>query len=109
MKENELRKHAVCSLCGKRIGHTGLPLFWVIEFKRYGINLQALKRQDGLTAVLCGAAALANLLGPDEPMAECISHAKLTVCETCAMEDVGPFAALAEVGADDDDDDEGGR
>ncbi len=101
MKEMELRKHAVCSICGKKIGHTGLPLFWVVEFKRYGINLDALKKQDGLTAMLAGHAALANLMGPDEPMAECIAEAKLTFCEKCAAdEEIGPFAALAMVGSD---------
>jgi len=31
MKEAELRKHADCSACSNKIGHTGLPLFWVVK------------------------------------------------------------------------------
>jgi hypothetical protein len=27
MREDELRKHAKCSVCKRAIGHTGLPLF----------------------------------------------------------------------------------
>ncbi len=38
MKERELREHATCSLCRQKIGHTGLPLFWVVRIERFGID-----------------------------------------------------------------------
>src|SRR5690554_2467151 len=69
MKENELRKHSVCSRCGKKIGHTGLPLFWTVSATRYGIDFSALKRSAGLAMIL-GSAELAEVMGPNEDMAE---------------------------------------
>jgi hypothetical protein len=85
MKEEELRKHTKCSVCGKGIGHTGLPYFWMLTVERYGINFEAMKRQDGLAAYL-GHTGLAEALGPNEDMAEKIMDTvTLTLCEDCAM------------------------
>ena len=86
MKEKELRKHAICSQCGKPIGHTGLPLFWTLEIDRHGIKLDAVKRQDGLTALLGGHAGIAQVMGTDEEMTEKMMDTKrITLCETCAF------------------------
>ena len=38
MKEAELRRYATCSLCGQKIGHTGLPLFWTVTIERFGVE-----------------------------------------------------------------------
>lgn len=48
MKADELLKHAECSLCRRKIGHTGLPCFWIVKIERHGINLAAARRQDAL-------------------------------------------------------------
>lgn len=48
MKEKELRKHAICAMCGKKIGHTGLPLFWTVKVERWAVNMGAVRRQGGL-------------------------------------------------------------
>ena len=48
MKESELREHAYCSLCGNKIGHAGVPMFWRVKFERFALNLDAMKRQQGL-------------------------------------------------------------
>lgn len=96
MKESELRRHATCSLCGKGIGHTRLPLFWVVKIERYGVDLHAVSRQTGLSIML-GSAALAGVMGPDEDMAKLIDGPiTLTVCERCALKTSLPVAALAE-------------
>lgn len=96
MKEAELRQHATCSLCHKKIGHTGLPLFWRVTVERFGVDLMAVQRQQGLGLMI--GAPLAAIMGPDETMAEPVMEAKvLTVCETCACERDLPVAALAEV------------
>jgi hypothetical protein len=89
MKEEELRKHAKCSICGKGIGHTGLPFFWTLTVDRYGIDFEAMKRQDGLAAYLGGHTGIAEALGPNEDMAEKIMDTvTLTLCEDCAMKPV---------------------
>ena len=86
MKEMELRKIADCAVCRKPFGHTGLPLFWRVRLKRYGIDMGAMRRQDGFTAMLGGNAVLANIMGADADIAKAIDECEITVCEACAME-----------------------
>jgi hypothetical protein len=93
MKESELRKHTKCSKCDKPIMHTHLPLFWTGEFKRYGIKMDVVKRQDGLTAMLGGDAVLAQVMGTDEDMAQLMCSKNITLCETCAL----PIMELVEI------------
>lgn len=85
MKEKELREAATCGLCGKKIGESGLPLFMRVNVKRYGLNARAIKRQTGLGMVFDGHHKLAEVMGPNEDMAEIISEKTITVCETCGM------------------------
>jgi len=96
MREAELRKHAVCSLCGKKIMHTGLPLFWRVTIERFGVDLAAARRQDGLAAMLGGHALLAQVMGQDEVMAKAIMDpAVLTVCERCIDHPMAEMVAVA--------------
>lgn len=97
MKELELRNHSECSLCHKKIGHTGLPLFWRVSIERFGVDFNAMRRQDGLGAFL-GSTRLAQVMGPDEDIARpMMETVVLTICETCAMEADYPIAYLAEL------------
>lgn len=97
MKEAELRKHARCSLCAQPIGHSALPLFWRVTVERFGIDMNAVRRQAGL-GVMLGSATLAGVMGADEDMAQSMmAPVVLTVCEHCAVERDLPVAALAEV------------
>ena len=97
MKEVELRNHADCWNCKKKIGHTGLPLFWRVTVERFGIDLAAARRQDGLAALLAGHSGLAQVMGRDEDMAKpMMEPVVLTLCEQCAMSDeIGNVAELA--------------
>jgi hypothetical protein len=88
MKETELRECAICKLCGKKIGQTGLPLFWRVRTEHWGVKIDALQRQQGLTMMLGGHAALAGVMGLDEDMAEKISSTEITVCEECCTKQV---------------------
>lgn len=98
MKEAELRKHAVCSLCRQKIGVSGLPLFWRVTIERFGVHLDRIRRQDGLTALLGGRAGLASVMGPDEDLAEpLMEKLVLTVCDPCAMRETR-IALLVEEG-----------
>jgi len=99
MKEAELRKHATCSVCGNRILAAGMPLFWTVRIERHGVKLDAVRRQQGLTMMLGGNAAIAAAMGADEdmtmPMMEPVTA---TVCDSCGTE-MSCVAALAEVGS----------
>jgi len=106
MKEEELRKIAKCAMCGKGIGHTKLPLFWRVRIERYGLKMDALQRQQGLEMFLGGHVTLAQVMGPNEDMAEKISGVEITLCETCASGKQTVVAILAEMGSEDDDEKE---
>ncbi|HOX08711.1 MAG TPA: hypothetical protein PK280_20115, partial [Planctomycetota bacterium] len=83
MREAELRKYCKCSICGKKIGEAGMLLFWRVRIERFGVDLGAVQRQDGLAAMLNGHAALARVMGPDEEMAKAVMEpVTLAVCET---------------------------
>lgn len=97
MKQAELMQHATCTLCRQKIGHTGLPLFWTVRIERFGIDVHAVRRQDGLAALI-GHPGIAAAMGPDETMAKpMMDPVTLTVCETCAIHGP-PIAWLAEHG-----------
>ena len=87
MQEDELREAAECARCGQPFGHAG-PLFWRVRLTRYGLNQRAISRQDGLTAMLGGEAALARIMGANEVMATELSSREVTICEACAGEPV---------------------
>jgi hypothetical protein len=92
MKEKELREAAKCAMCNKLIGHTGLPMFWRVTLERHGVDLNAVRRQDGLTAMLGGRAELAGVMGADEEMTvPLMEPITVTLCETCAMDNVNVF------------------
>jgi len=96
MKELELRKVAKCVICGEKIMHAGIPLFWRVRIERYGLKADAIKRQQGLDMMI--SPHLAQVMGPDEDMAEKFFSIEITVCETCASEKSLPVAVLAEMG-----------
>jgi hypothetical protein len=83
MNEKELREHADCIICGKPIGHTGLPAFLTVEIKNWSVNLDAVQRQTGL-AMMLGSARIAQAMGADEEMATLVDSTELTLCWECA-------------------------
>ncbi len=86
MKESELRKVAECRICHKKIGPSGIPLFWRIRFERYGLKSDVIQRHQGLAAVM----------GPDEDMADRIDSFEITVCETCAGKNTSVYQMAME-------------
>lgn len=89
MKEKELRTAATCAMCRRKIGETGLPVFYRVTVARYGIDLKAVERQQGLTMLLGGNAMIASAMGPDEDMTVTLMEpATITVCDPCAGQDV---------------------
>lgn len=86
MKETEIREVAECQLCHKPFGSAGVPLFWRVRFRRFTIDVNAMKRQDGLTAMLGGHAMLAQVMGPNENMAKLFQEREITICDRCAFD-----------------------
>jgi len=99
MREDELRKYAECSVCKKKIGHAGLPIFWTIRIERHGLDRAALERQQGLTMMLGGEAALARAMGPDEEMTTLLMDPVVaSVCEPCSLKQICIAQIAEEVG-----------
>lgn len=96
MKEIQLREHLVCSVCGKPVG-SGLPVFWTVKLEQHGIDVNAVRRQTGLTMLLGGSAEIAYAMGPDEEMTKVITdEVELTVCHGCSTA-AQPVVALMEL------------
>jgi hypothetical protein len=97
MKERELRAHATCSMCRKKIGESGMPLFYRVTIERFGVKLDAVRRQTGLEMMLNGHVAIAQAMSPDEDMAvPVMEKLVLVVCETCSTMRSCCVASLAE-------------
>ncbi len=95
MKENALREIVDCGICLKPSGFTGIPLFWRITIERFGVDMAAVQRQDGLAQML-GSSQLANIMGTDADMTKpMMDPVKVTICEDCIMKPA-IIAVLAE-------------
>ena len=96
MKEQELRAAAECALCDQKIGNSRVPLFYRVTVERYGVNLAAVQRQQGLGMML-GSPALAMVMGADEDLATRVMEpVTVTVCEACSTDYETCVAELAE-------------
>lgn len=82
MKQTDIKP---CCLCGNGVLHTGVPLFYRITIERMGADRHAIERQTGLEMMLGGQARLANVMGPNENMANVIDTFvnKGLVCHSC--------------------------
>jgi hypothetical protein len=97
MKEAELREYARCACCNRLVGESGVPLFWKVTIERYGMDVQAMTRQNALARIV-GNPRIANALGPDEDMAHAMMPPHvLAVCETCGVGSNLPIAVLSEL------------
>lgn len=97
MKETELRRYADCSICGLKIGACGVPLFYRVTVERIGVMLPAVRRQDGLGALI-GSARLAQVMGADEDLTRPLMDPLiLAVCARCSAAWSTRVAELAEL------------
>lgn len=94
MKAAELRQLTTCGICEGKVLATGLPLFWRVTIERFGVDVRAVQRQDGLGQFL-GSHPLAAVMGPDEDMASAVmDKVTMAVCESCACGSSVPIAVL---------------
>ena|SRR3990167_324871 len=98
MKEEELRKYAVCGLCQQKIGASSFPTFYRVTLERFMLDPGAIQRQTGLTMMLGGSARLAQVMGTDEEMTHSVMDKEsFAVCEDCSTSKNYCVAAMAEV------------
>lgn len=89
MKEAELREAVTCAHCRRKIGQTGLPIFYRVSIERHGVDIHAVNRQAGLEQMLGGTAFLAHTMGPDENMTVVLMDRQtITICDECAAKDI---------------------
>lgn len=82
MQVEELRKHAKCSICGNKIGKSGLPVFYTFKIVPYYIDGNAIQRHSGLEMML-GSPALAQVMCSGEDMANKGETIEGTICFGC--------------------------
>lgn len=81
-----------CHICGNGIAHEGYPLFLRITVERFGLNRKAIERAHGMELLMGGNAGLANIMGPDENLAEKIDENRnMLVCGGCAQKALQPY------------------
>jgi len=97
MKEEELRENINCGLCNQPFAAAGLPIFHRVTIETYCLDVNAIKRQDGLAAIV-GSSVIASVMGPNEDLAkELHEPLKITVCSTCSIEERHCIAQLSEI------------
>jgi hypothetical protein len=76
-----------CPMCGKSVMHTGLPLVWKITMHRLGLDVRALRREQGLEMMMGGSAPLARAFSPNNEFGKEIEKPiTVMVCEPCALD-----------------------
>lgn len=80
-----LRDIRPCDLCGKKLCHTQLPLFWRVRIERMAIDLQVAQQLEGLSMLL-GSSRMAEAFAPSTDLVKPIDQPdELLVCEQCAL------------------------
>lgn len=87
-----------CICCGCGMMKEGNPVFYRIKLERMFLNLTAVRRQAGLEQMM-GSTQLANIMGPDEDMAEPVFTYTGLVCDGCANASTS-LGLLAEIMSD---------
>jgi len=91
LKQSEFQP---CAGCGKGMMHAGAPFFYRATVSQMIVNIAAVRRQHGLEMMMGAAAPLAQVLGPDEHLAQDIATKTVLLCSDCAMTGHLPIAAL---------------
>lgn len=87
MKRTELQS---CCMCGHGLMYHGTSLFYGITLRHYGFDMGAVRRRAGMEDMMGGGrpgATLAQVLGPDEDIAQELAQPKtLLVCQKCMID-----------------------
>jgi len=72
-----------CALCGEGIA-TRVPIFFRVKVERLGLDLAAVNQRQGLDLMI--GPALAEVMGPDEDLAQVMTTRSGLVCMQCATD-----------------------
>lgn len=98
MKERELREASTCLFCKRKIGACGSLFFYRLSIERFGVKMDAVKRQSGIEMMLGGHVRIAQAMGADEDMAvPVMEKAMVTICDECSTSQSMYMAQLAEM------------
>lgn len=93
MKRKDVQK---CILCNKGMLHSSMPMFYTIKINRMVLDLGAIEQTAGLEQYL-GSTKLAEVMGPNLDIAECLSEGReVWVCANCAIQSGITIAELTE-------------
>ena len=81
MKRAEIKN---CLLCGKVVAHNNDLTFYRVSITRLILNPRAIQQRQGLEMML-GSPALAEVMGPDDDLANEFSSHDFLVCQPCAL------------------------
>ena len=85
MKEDELRKHCTCKICGEKIGQKAMPCLWKIHAERHFIDGKVIQRHAGLEAIV-GSPMIASVMSPGEDFTKCFCSMDIMICDECIIE-----------------------
>lgn len=82
MKQRDLKP---CSGCGEGVMHEGIPIFYRFRMDTMGVDANAVRQQHGMEMMMGGAAALAQIMGPDPDIAKEVNSKYIVLCHGCMM------------------------
>lgn len=77
MKRADLKN---CHICNKGPG----VMFYRITTETFILDLRAIHRQSGLEQAM-GNAEIAQIMGPDEDLAKCLTTHTAVICQKCMI------------------------
>lgn len=91
MKQSDFKK---CACCGAGMAATGLH-FYRVRIEQMILNTRAIQRQHGLE-LMVGNAAIAQVMGPNDNLAEPVATAEVLICGQCGITPQVPHMLLEE-------------
>ena len=79
----------MCANCGKGMAHDNNLVFYRIHVEQFVLDGKAIMRQHGLEQMMGGNAALAQIMGPNEPIAHGMGQSCRLLCQPCLLEQPG--------------------
>jgi len=80
----KLSEFTNCYFCDKGMAHAGIA-FYKLTLDYLILDLNAIRRAQGLELQLGKAAPLASVLGPNEDLAKSVQLKEICVCLDCAL------------------------
>lgn len=96
VREKQLVELGPCRVCSRPLFATGAPMFYLVRITRCMGDVGNLRRRVGMAHMMGGGVGgdvLAQVMGPDAPLARKFVESEVVVHEECAM-NVGHLVQL---------------